>query len=29
MDTLGFIESDMYFGLYLCVKGRCEMVVND
>lgn len=29
MDTLGFIEGDMYFGLYLCVKGRCEMVVND
>lgn len=29
MDALGFIEGDMYFGLYLCVKGRCEMVVND
>lgn len=29
MDTLGFIEGDMYFGLYLCVNGRCEMVVND
>ena len=29
MNTLGFIEGDMYFGLYLCVKGRCEMVVND
>ena len=29
MDTLVFIEGDMYFGLYLCVNGRCEMVVND
>lgn len=28
MNTLGILEGDMYFGLYLCVKGRCEMVVN-
>lgn len=27
MDAL--VNNEMYFGLYLCVSGECEMVVND
>lgn len=29
MDTLGNSDNEMYFGLYLCIRGECEMVVND
>lgn len=29
MNAFGNSENDMYFGLYLCVSGECEMIVND